>query len=302
MPQFHAFGGTVALEHLFAGAVVHLANTYMPGDHLKRLKEHDCSAILSAPTYIRLLLQMGQIGSQDLPALTSISLGSAAIDQVLVRGIHDRFDNVEICLRYGLTETMGPICRICLDPGEGLEAPGLVGTPLPGVHLGDGMPLPGDSEPGEVYLRSEIVAEGQLLDRNRWEPLADSRGRFATGDLGFLDERGRVHLRGRTSTFIKRNGFRIDPFEIEALLSQQPGVGEVVVVGLPDPMAGERIVACIEGARSAGELDTRGLLHLCRQQLSVTKVPQEIRILPQFPRTTSGKPDRPRLKEILTEE
>lgn len=302
MPQFHAFGGTVVLEHLLNGAAVHLTNTYMPGEHLKRMQERQCRAILAAPTYLRLLLQMNALSSNTVPQLSSVSMGSAAIDRTLVGELQGQFPMLEIHLRYGLTETMGPISRLSLRPGEELEAPGLVGFAVPGVEIKTETTTPGDEVPREVRVRSEVVAPGQILEQGSWQPLLDSDGFFATGDLGYVDGKGRLFLRGRISTFIKRNGFRVDPFEIETLLKQQIGVGEAVALGIPDPVAGQEVVVCVEPGPGSSLEDGKELMAACRENLSVAKVPQRVLLINAMPRTPSGKPDRMRLIEQLTGE
>jgi len=300
MPQFHAFGGTVVLEHLLCGASVHLANTYMPGEHLKRMQKHRCSAILAAPTYLRLLLQMNALHPEHTPHLSSVSMGSAAVDQVLVESLQRKFPELEIHIRYGLTETMGPITRLSLGPGEELAAPGYVGRPTGDVEL-DLLARQSEGDTfGQVRVRGEIVARGQLLERDRWQSLQDSEGYLATGDLGHIDGEGRLFLKGRISTFIKRNGFRIDPLEIESVLRSQRGVTEVAVVGVPDPVAGQQIVACVELARGLQSIAEGEMARVCRENLSVNKVPQRFLFTERMPRTASGKPNRVRLTEQVS--
>lgn len=290
MPQFHAFGNTVVLEHILSGCGVHVTNTFMPGEDVRRMTEHRCVSLLAAPTYLRLLDRMQVLSQEYLPDLASVSLGTAAIDQALVEMTRAGLPDLVFHLRYGLTETMGPLTRLILEPGHDLGATGAVGSPLAGVQLHPET-AEREADATEIRVRSGVVAVGRVTGVDRWETLNDDEDWFPTGDLGFRDANGDIHLRGRLSTFIKRNGFRINPFEIEDLIRQLPGVREAVVLGLPDPEAGQKIVLVVDAAGPQMP-ETKDILKHCRENLSVHKLPQVVRIEAGIPRTGSGKPDR----------
>ncbi|MFP4423072.1 MAG: class I adenylate-forming enzyme family protein, partial [Desulfococcaceae bacterium] len=297
MPQFHAFGGTVVLEGLSVGSSIHLANRFVPGNDLARMEAAACEVLKCAPTYPRLLHQLGVLDREHLPELRTLVMGAAATDPELAATVRERFPEVEIILRYGLTETMGPITRLHLVPGGKALGSGWVGPPVPGVKVAEGLPRPGEGEPGEVRVSSGVVAAGRLLERDRWEPLAGPDGFFSTGDLGHRATDGDLFLRGRISAFIKSNGYRVNPFEIEELLRSHPGVGEAVVFGVPDPVAGERITAWVEPAAKADPPAIRDLFRLLRGNLVAYKVPQKVRVVEKIPRNAVGKVDRGKVVE-----
>ena len=85
------------------------------------------------------------------------------------------------------------------------------------------------------------------------------------------------------------------PAEIEAVLAEQPGVGEAIVFGVPDPAAGQKIIAIVESTPGGSAVEPKVLVQRCREQLSAFKVPQDCRVIARLPRTRSGKPDRPAL-------
>jgi acyl-CoA synthetase (AMP-forming)/AMP-acid ligase II len=292
MPQFHSYGGTVALEYLSCGASVHMANRFLPAADVSRIQRHACSAILASPTYFRLLLQLRAMRAQTLPSLRWINIGTAAVDRALVDDLRECRPDLTIYIRYGLTETMGYVSHLEIPPGQSLPAPGLVGAPIPGMALHPG--LGGNAEAREIRVRGETIAVGALVARGRCEPLVDRDGWFRTGDLGHVDRAGRLQLGGRLSTFLKRNGFRIDPAEVEAVLRAHSGVQEAVVVGVPDAVAGQRILAVVEPRQGAAVPEPQELVLHCRLQLSEFKVPQAC-IVATLPRTPAGKPDRPRV-------
>jgi acyl-CoA synthetase (AMP-forming)/AMP-acid ligase II len=253
------------------------------------MQTNECAAILAAPAYFRLLLQFDMLKPELLPSLTSVTLGTAPVDQSLVKKIRERFPQINIYLRYGLTETIGTLTRLTLGPGEILSHPGLVGTPIPGAELAPELPLPDQGEPGEIRVKSGIVAVGELLEKDQWRTLTDNRGLFSTGDLGYMDEKGQLHLRGRISSFIKRNGFRINPFEIESLLREMPGIQEAMVVGVPDPLSGQQVIAYVEPMPGKPDPDPKDLMNICAANLSAYKLPQRIVVTDAIPKTRSGK-------------
>ncbi len=293
VPQFHAFGGAVVLEHLLNGSPVHLSNHFLPGDDLARMQQYGCTAILAAPSYFKLLLELNMLSPELLPALVSVTIGTAPADQGLVRDMQKKVPDLRIYLRYGLTETVGTVTRLTIEPGESLSFSGLVGSPVSGVELGQELTPPDQGEPLEIRVRSRVVAVGQLLKKDHWKSLTDSYGFFSTGDLGHLDTKGRLHLRGRISSFLKRNGFRINPFEIETLLRNIPGIREAVVLGIEDAFSGQQIIACVETAPDAHAPDLKQLRNICAANLSAYKLPQRIVIMDTIPEPPRESPTAP---------
>jgi acyl-CoA synthetase (AMP-forming)/AMP-acid ligase II len=296
VPQFHAMGGAVVMEHLGFGSAVHLANRFVPGDDLARLQRHACAGLLASPNYCKLALRMGVLDGKRLPALESFTLGTAAIDQALVSELRERFPKATVHCRYGLSEAVGAMTRLELAPGDPLSDPRLVGPLVSGLAFAPSL-VRGADEPGEIRVRGGSVAIGRLVARGRFEPLCDADGFLSTGDLGCLDDQGMLHLRGRISTFLKSGGYRVNPFEIEALLREIPGVQEAVVVGVPDPLLGERLVACLEPSPGHTPPSQEALLAACHGQLALYKVPSRFVVMARLPRTQAGKPDRARVRD-----
>jgi acyl-CoA synthetase (AMP-forming)/AMP-acid ligase II len=147
----------------------------------------------------------------------------------------------------------------------------------------DGIAAPG--EIGQVYVR------GATVFREYWRnPAATDAairdGWFATGDLGSLDDTGRLTLRGRASDLIISGGFNIYPREIEELLLEQPGVREAAVVAAPDERRGEVPVAYIVADE---DVDLEALRERCRRSLASFKAPRAVIRLGALPRNALGK-------------
>ena len=125
----------------------------------------------------------------------------------------------------------------------------------------------------------------------------DGNGWLHTGDLGLIAEDGLLELKGRIKDLIKRAGENIAPGEIEEVLLSEPGVADARVFGIPDPVLGERVEACV--VLQSGGTDERRLRASLRKKLSPHKIPAHIVALPYFPVSANGKIDQIRLRELL---
>ncbi|MEU6079218.1 AMP-binding protein [Streptomyces sp. NPDC047108] len=137
---------------------------------------------------------------------------------------------------------------------------------------------------GEVRLRGEAVCRG-YTDPDQTAAAFDADGFFITGDLGHVREDGHLVLTGRLKDVIIRKGENISAKEIEELLYQHPGVGDVAVVGLPDAARGERVCAVVEQPKGAEPLTLEAVTaYLGELGLSVHKLPEQLEIVDALPR------------------
>ncbi|KMO98014.1 class I adenylate-forming enzyme family protein [Streptomyces roseus] len=147
-----------------------------------------------------------------------------------------------------------------------------------------GEPLPPDTD-GEVRLRGEAVCRGYLNREARSAEAFDADGYLITGDLGHLTRDGYLVLTGRAKDVIIRKGENISAKEVEDLLHLLPGIGDVAVIGLPDPERGERVCAVVEQPPGAASLTLAQLTaHLRAQGLSPHKLPEQLELVEALPR------------------
>jgi acyl-CoA synthetase (AMP-forming)/AMP-acid ligase II len=187
-------------------------------------------------------------------------------------------------------------------PGEARRL-GTVGRPLPYHDLAivdaEGRRL-GAGEIGAV----EVGGLGDHAYRCLAEDgtvRVNARGRIRTGDLGFLDADGYLHLTGREKEIIIRGGVNISPVEIDSLLMQRPELIEVATVGVPDSIYGEEVVSYVV-ARSGSRVDVAELLRYCNSVLPAFKAPKEIVLSASLPKTERGKLDRKALVGLWSRE
>jgi acyl-CoA synthetase (AMP-forming)/AMP-acid ligase II len=142
------------------------------------------------------------------------------------------------------------------------------------------------------------------LEGNAYRTLADdgslridSHGRMKSGDLGFLDDEGYLHLTGRAKDVIIRGGVNISPVEIDGVLMQRPEVVEACTVGVPDKLYGEEVIAFVVLRPDCG-LGADDVLRHCRSALPAFKAPKRVVLSEALPKTERGKLDRKALVEL----
>lgn len=185
---------------------------------------------------------------------------------------------------------------ITSNPYEGDRVPGTVGFPLPAVRIRivhDGHEV-GPGEVGVVQMMGPNVFAGYWRQEDKTEAAHDGSW-FITGDVGSIDDEGRLTLEGRAGDMIISGGLNIYPKEIEMLLDEQPGVHESAVVGAPDPDFGERVIAFVVGNGTV-ELDPNSLTTELKSKLASFKVPKEIAFIEELPRNSMGKVQKSALR------
>jgi acyl-CoA synthetase (AMP-forming)/AMP-acid ligase II len=198
-----------------------------------------------------------------------------------------------------MTETLFTLS----NPYDGERRPGTVGFPVAGCEVrivNDAGGDAGVSEPGEILVR------GAGMMTAYWGRPDDTRaafrdGWFATGDVATRDADGYVRIIGRKSVdVIKSGGFKISAREIEEVIAGHPSIREVAVVGVPDRVWGERIVAAVVLRAAADEPGVQGqVTELCSRSLADYKRPKEVRVLDELPRNALGKVQKHRILEAL---
>jgi acyl-CoA synthetase (AMP-forming)/AMP-acid ligase II len=202
-------------------------------------------------------------------------------------------------LAYGASELPVITCNPVGRPDEWrLDSAGLppTGVELRVVDLDTGEVLPA-GEVGEVQVLSPSVMAGYLPESATSEAFDD--GWYRTGDVGWIEPQGWVHLTDRSKEMIKVNGFQVAPAEIEAVLHGHPAVLDCAVFGLPDERAGEVPVGVVE-LDPAVPLADDELERLVADSLATYKRLRHVVVVDQIPRLPSGKVLRRTLRDDLT--
>jgi acyl-CoA synthetase (AMP-forming)/AMP-acid ligase II len=291
-PVTHALGLTLGvMAPIIAGASVELLDVFDPKVALERIGASQCTGTASPAPFIRMMLDAFDPGLHDLSRLRFWLSAGAPIPAALVAEAATRFAGCRVVSAYGSSEVMmATVCRP-EDPIERVASSD--GAPVPGVEIriadSDGNEVPAGSD-GEIRYRGP----GRLIQYwNRPDLTAaatDSEGWWRTGDLGRMDDHGYLRVTGRLKDIIIRGGFNISAREVEEALLQHPAIANVALVGLADPVVGER--ACAVIVPRGGVKVTLGELYdflTTERKIAVWKVPERIEFVEDFPLTATGK-------------
>jgi len=303
LPLFHVYGlGPGLLQVANAGATAVLAGRFDAAEALEVIAKHRVTTVVGVPPMYRAWLKLGaeqlRSGFATVRLLTS---GAAPLEPSLGQAFREA-TGLGIYEGYGLTET-GPVLTSTLVGGA--PKPGSVGRAIPGVELrlvdADGTPLAIDDEEDEDEEDAGtglVAARGDNLLTGYWpsgQGGPDADGWFRTGDVGFLDADGDLHLVDRASDLIIVNGFNVYPHEVERALLEHPSVAAAAVVGIPDEETGEtvRAVLVLAGSLTLSELEEHCALRLARY-----KMPTTVELVDELPVTATGKLARRALRTL----
>jgi long-chain acyl-CoA synthetase len=200
---------------------------------------------------------------------------------------------------YGLTET-APVLTTTLC--SRVAKPGSVGRAVPGVELriegveegaDDDSDDDPENDPGEVVVRGANLFSGYWPDGTGGP---DDEGWFATGDIGYLDEDGDLHLVDRARDLVIVSGFNVYPREVEEVLLEHPDVAEVAVIGVPHPYTGETVKALVV-ARAGSAPSADAVIEFAAARLARFKCPTAVEFVDTLPHSVVGKVARGRLRE-----
>lgn len=298
VPLFHAHGFANAMcAALFNGATLVTAFDFNPRSALKRLADERITIFPAVPFMIQMIVMTKLKTEIDLGNLRLCFTAGAPLEQSIAQGFTDRFD-CAICQLYGSTETGALALDYSPTDNPNWSS---VGVPFDHVDVGvfneSGQCLP-QGEIGEIGILTSAATKG--YDNNPDATQNSFRlNRFFPGDLGLIDATGRLKITGRKSLFINVGGNKVDPAEVEAIISQLTGVKEVACVGLPAEYGGELIKAVLV---LDSPLARDAVLQHCVQQLAPFKVPKIIEFRDELPRSPLGKILRKFLIDPVTRE
>lgn len=299
LPLSHAYGliVTIAGMHAEERGVSVLQRWFDAKQWLTLAAEHRVQLGAVVPAMLQLLLAE-PLEQSDLSELRYLSSGAAPLPREVLEQFERRVPGVRIMEGYGLTETSAVTS---VNP-PGRRRVGSVGLPLDCYRViirdDDGNELP----PG---VDGEICVRGTTLMRRYWNApdataaaLSDDGHELRTGDIGHLDADGYLYIADRKKDLIIRNGFNVYPRDVEDALVEHPDVAMAGVIGRPDAVVGEEVVAFVM-PRWGAQLNADELTAFAKHRLAATKYPREIHVVDAIPMTSVGKLDRKKLRAML---
>lgn len=286
-------GGTLLVEQSFA----------FPASVYKTIEKYTPTVFPGVPTIYAMMINANKQNGLSFPCIQKVTNTAAALPSEFIPDLRKIFPNALIFKMYGLTECK----RVCyLEPELVDVKPDSVGKAIPGTEVfllsPEGNPVPA-GVPGILHIRGPHVMLGywnkEELSNQMLKPgKLPGEKILCSNDLFVMDDEGFLYFQGRTDDIIKTRGEKVSPLEIEKLIYKVKGVSEVVVLGFPDEILGESIVAFVslDGVYPS---KTEEIQRECIRNLEPFMVPQKIIILDEMPKSPNGKIDRFVLKKMF---
>ena len=298
-PFTHIGGITWLFSSLQSGCSNILMEGFHPEDTPAVLSRENVTLAGSGTVFHQAYLAaQRKAGTPMFPDVRGFPGGGAPKPPALVTEMREVFD-APVLSGYGLTEA--PILTMASVDDADDELATSEGKPMPGVEirlvkLDGGVAGPG--EDGEIRAKAPQLMKG-YLDAELDTEAFDDDGFFRTGDIGRFDERGNIVITGRVKDIIIRKGENVSAKEVEDLLYTHPKVGDVAVIGLPDPASGERVCAVVQTAEGAEPITFDEMVaHLKGEGLMTQKLPEQLELVDVVPRNPAGKV----LKHVLRDQ
>ncbi len=290
----HVAGMFITLACIYSGATAVILHAFDPAVALDALERYRCTFLFSLPVFLHVLVEEQARQPRDASSLRSSLAGGDSIPLALQAAFQQHF-GLPLQEGYGMTEAG----ILAINPLDGRH--GSMGLPTTGTELriadADGRELP-SGETGEIVVRTPVCTPGYWNDPDATHALYNPDGWLRTGDLGCLDADGYLWFRGRVKQIIVKGGSNISPQEVESALTSHPAVRQAGVVGSPDPVYGEKIVAFVSLRTGVATAEAE-LREFARKQIADYKTPDRIVFLDELPMGLTGKIDRRALKERL---
>lgn len=295
MPQVHSAGLTFTLMHLYAGATVQIMPHFDAAGFLEIVERERITSALSVPTMLTMIVEEIERGlaRRSTATLKRLVTCGSPLPLATKRRVIERI-TPELYDYYGSTESNS---MTVLRPADQLRKPESVGQPFRNVEIMIADPQGGPCAPGIVGEVWCINPSAMTAYRDRPEETRRAfTGRwFHTGDLGFLDEDGFLHLVSRLSDVVISGGVNIYPAEIEQVLMLHPSVLDAAVIGVPDAKWGEAVKAFLV-VRAGESLDLEAVQAHCARHLADFKKPRSVELVDALPKNAGGKTVKTELK------
>ncbi len=294
-PMFHAHGfGQLAVGSALGCELV-MERKFDPERTLSLIQQHRPQGLVAVPLMLKRILHLPAEtrARYDTSSLRVVLCSGSALTSDLARAFMQEFGPVLYNL-YGSTELSGATIA---TPEDLIEAPGTVGRAMPHATIAivddDGHPLP-PGQTGHIFVGNEMLFEGYTDGST----LTVSDGMMSAGDLGHVDEQGRLFIDSREDDMIISGGENVYPGEVEAVLHEHPDIDEVAAVGVDDEQFGQRLVAFVV-PRAGSDLTAESVVAYAKENMARFKVPRDVLLRDELPRNALGKVLKRELKREL---
>ncbi len=306
LPIFHAAAMYTTLVSASAQIPLVTHKRFDPIQTYKTIEQEKVTVLQLVPTMLIRLLDVYD-PKYDLSSLGSITYGAAAIDPTTLKKALEIFKDAEFSQIFGMTETAVPVTMLSTEDHALIREQGTdyllrsAGKPIYKVEVKivdfDRNELP-IGEIGEIAVQGDGVMQGYWNLEDKTKAVIDSEGWYYTGDMGKVDEDGYLYVVDRLKDMIVSGGENIYPAEVENALYAHPAIALCAVVGAPDELWGEKVVAFVvlhKGVRATEEQ----LIEHCKEKIARYKAPKQIIFIKKIPMSPQGKILKRKLREQL---
>jgi long-chain acyl-CoA synthetase len=287
-PLFHIGGVAMIIGGPIGGSKIVLMHKWDVAEGLRLAREEQVTSLGGVPAIARQILEHPGVGELGLDVRV-VPMGGAPVPPDLpARAIGVFGDRAPILNGYGSTETTSAVVtNVGVEYAAHLDSVGRPNlTADVRVISPEGRPL-GPGEAGEICMRSPQVVKGYWNDEAATKAAFED-GWFHSGDVGFIDAEGFVHVVDRIKDVVIRGGENVYCLEVEAVLQDHPAVGEVTVVGVDERAMGERVCAVVV-PRAGASVGLAELRAFTSGRLARFKWPEALYLTDELPRTATGK-------------
>ncbi|MDY6832475.1 MAG: class I adenylate-forming enzyme family protein [Thermodesulfobacteriota bacterium] len=301
LPFFYVMGKSLLNTHIAAGGTVVINNRFLyPADVIKEMISERVTGFSGVPATYAYLLHRSPLAKhrEELSALRYCSQAGGHMATQLKKDLRAVLPaHTNIVIMYGATEASARLTYLPPDRFEDKMAS--IGRAIPGVTLKlvdtTGKPV-AQGETGELVANGPNIMQGYWKAPEATKTAIDTDGFYHTGDLATMDEDGFFYSTGRKDNILKVSGHKVNPREIEDCLMQTQKLLEVMVLGIPDDLSGNRLVAlCVP---LSDEVTESELQQYCHETIPRHCVPSDFTFLKTLPKAGSGKVDNQQCRKV----
>jgi len=301
LPFFYVMGKSLLNTHFAVGGTVVINNKFtFPVAVLNQMVAERVTGFSGVPSNYAFLIHRSPLANyrDKLESLRYCSQAGGHMPRPVKEELRKVLPaKTQIFVMYGATEASARLSY--LEPDRFLEKMDSIGKAIPGVILrvldDEGRELP-DGEPGELVASGENIMKGYWKDPKATAKALDQNG-YHTGDLAYRDQDGYFYIVGRKDNLLKVGGYRVSPQAVEDVLMETGLLVEAVVLGIPDKIMGNRLMALVTA--KSDSVSPKKLIHFCGEKLPKYQIPAEIRLAKSLPKNSNGKVDRAQCRELV---
>ncbi|PWA12164.1 hypothetical protein DCC39_06945 [Pueribacillus theae] len=298
LPLFHVYASQVGLTAACTrGACIVLMEAFESGKVIKLIKEEKVSILYGFDSMYLDIMNDPNFNQKSIKSIrVAMCSGTKGILEKVVKK-----NDFKVVNSYGMTESTGVTSLTFLDDSDDTII-SKNGYPLPGISIKIVDPYTkqtlSNGNSGEICVKGHSVMLGYYNKPIETKEVLTEDGWLYTGDKGYIDELGYLHLSGRIKDIIRVGGENVDPIEVDAVLISHPAVFKACTIAVPDERLTEVCASFVQLQVNKNKINEEELISYCKTKIASFKVPRYIFIVDEFPTTTTGKVQNFKLKQM----